>query len=130
MENTNHLLSLMGGTEFMGELLLIDEVPDAWRRTWLNYCTEYRQRAIKGKHNGYPMARLAAYAHWQSALEPTTVSRDELYQNTMVEYERGIQTPDRFSTNGISTWALDAIYMLEVCPPPLHKSEENSPQKH
>ena len=130
MENTNHLLSLMGGTEFMGELLLIDEVPDAWRRTWLNYCTEYRQRAIKGKHNGYPMARLAAYAQWQSALEPTTVSRDELYQNTMVEYERGIQTPDRFSTNGISTWALDAIYMLEVCPPPLHKSEENSPQKH
>jgi hypothetical protein len=129
MENTNHLLSLMGGTEFMGELLLIDEVPDAWRRTWLNYCTEYRQRAIKGKHNGYPMARLAAYAHWQSALEPTTVSRDELYQNTMVEYERGIQTPDRFSTNGISTWALDAIYMLEVCPPPLHKSEEKSPQK-
>ena len=127
MENTNHLLSLMGGSEFMGELLLIPEVPEAWRTTWLNYCAEYRERAIRGKHNGYPMARLAAYAHWQSALHPTTVPRQELYENTMIEYERGIQTPASFSTNGISTWALDAIFMLEVCPPPMDGAAANRP---
>lgn len=129
MENTNHLLSLMGGTEFMGELLGYDEVPDAWRTTWLNYCAEYRQRAIRGKRNGYPMARLAAYAHWQSALRPTTVSRAELFEGTMAEYERAIPTPEQFSTNGISTWTLDAIYLLEVCPPPLRTNGLNPPQK-
>ena len=119
----------MGGTEFMGELLGYNEVPDAWRTTWLNYCAEYRPRAIRGKRNGYPMARLAAYAHWQSALRPTTLSRAELFEGTMAEYERAIPTPEQFSTNGISTWTLDAIYLLEVCPPPLRTNGLNPPQK-
>ena len=75
------------------------------------------------------MARLAAYAHWQSALRPTTVSRAELFEGTMAEYERAIPTPEQFSTNGISTWTLDAIYLLEVCPPPLRTNGLNPSQK-
>lgn len=118
-ENVNHLLSLMGGTEFMSELLLIDEVPDAWRQIWLHYCTEYRDRAIRLKKNGYPIARLNAYAYWQG-------HQPYQYESAMEEYRRGEPTPENFSTNGISTWSLDAIYMLEVCPPQLgDKSTES-----
>jgi len=109
-EHTNHLLPLMGGFEFMSELLLNAEVPDTWRRTWLHYCTEYRQRAIRQKHNGYAIGRLPAYAHWQTHAPAS-------HDDAMIEWQRGEQRPDRFSTNGISTWSLDAIYMLEVCPP-------------
>lgn len=111
-ENVNHLLSLMGGSEFMGELLLTDEVPDYWRQTWLDYCTNYRDNAIRLKKNGYPIARLSAYSFWQTHLPYQ-------YESAQMEYHRGEPTPERFSTNSISTWSLDAIYMLEVCPPPL-----------
>lgn len=111
--NTNHLLSLMGGFEFMGELLLTAEVPDYWRTTWLHHCAEYRQRAIRGKSNGYAIARLPAYAAWQGT--------DGACAEAMTELHRGEQSLDRFSTNGVSTWSLDAIYMLEVCPPPVPK---------
>lgn len=125
--NTNHLLTLMGGFEFMGELLLWDEVPDYWRKTWLQHCAEYRQRAIARKANGYAIGRLPAYAAWQSASgqpsasadgEGTLTSRDE----AQIEWQRGAQHPNAFSTNGISTWSLDAIYMLEVCPPTVTNS--------
>lgn len=118
-ENVNHLLSLMGGTEFLSELLLIDEVPDAWRKTWLHYCSEYRDRAIRLKKNGYPIARLNAYAYWQT-------HQTEQLQSALTELHRGEPTPTSFSTNGISTWSLDAIYMLEVCPPPLGNNTEKS----
>lgn len=111
-ENVNHLLSLMGGTEFMSELMLTDEVPDYWRKTWLQYCTEYRDRAIRLKKNGYPLARLNAYSYWQT-------HQPEQQESALIEYQRGEPTPERFSTNSISTWSLDAIYLLEVCPPPL-----------
>lgn len=112
-ENVNHLLSLMGGSEFMSELLLTEEVPDSWRNTWLQYCTNYRDNAIRLKKNGYPIARLNAYSYWLT-------HQPYQYEGALQEYHRGEPTPKSFSTNSISTWSLDAIYMLEVCPPPLN----------
>lgn len=115
--NTNHLLPLMGGFEFCGELLLTAEVPDAWRQTWLDFCREYRDRAIALKKNGYAIGRLPAFAAWQDAYDAPSHSKQA--QDALTEMQRGRQRDDAFSTNGISTWSLDAIYMLEVCPPPL-----------
>lgn len=115
--NTNHLLTLMGGFEFMNELLLTDEVPDYWRQTWLHHCTQYRQRAIARKSNGYAIGRLPAYAAWQTPCPGNTEARDQQVRDAYTELNRGQQTEAAFSTNGISTWSLDAIYMLEVCPP-------------
>lgn len=112
IHDTNHLLPLMGGFEVMNELLLTSEVPQSWHQTWLHFCTEYRQRAIQLKKNGYAIGRLPAFAYWKSG-------SPELYKDAMIEWTRGQQTDTSFSTNGISTWSLDAIFMLEVCPPPL-----------
>ena len=103
LTHTNHLLFLMGGFEFVNELMDIREVPDSWRQTWLQFCSEYLERA-GGK--SYAVSRLPAYAG--------------NVHDAMEQLDRGHQSPDRFSTNGISTWSLDAIYMLEVCPPVLH----------
>ena len=95
-ENVNHLLSLMGGFELMGEMLILDEVPSLWRNTWLHFCTEYRDRAIRLKKNGYPIARLNAYSHWHT-------HQPQQLQGALQEYHRGRPTADSFSTNGIST---------------------------
>jgi len=121
-ENVNHLLSLMGGSEFMSELMLTDEVPDYWRDTWLHYCSEYYDRATRLKRNGYPIARLDAYAFWQN-------HNPQLYQVALTEFFRSQPTAQSFSTNSISTWSLDAIYMLEVCPPPVENANSTFQEK-
>ena len=120
--DTNHLLQLMGGFEFMGELLLMPEVPDSWQQTWQQYCAEYRDQAIAKKKNGYAIARLPAFAHWHAAeTGAAAAQRRHLLEAALTELHRGAQSSGSFSTNGVSTWSLDAIYMLEVCPPPLQQ---------
>lgn len=113
LQNTNHLLPIMGGFELMNELLPAvagTEAGDGFARTWLEMCRTYREMADSVSHNTFLIPRLHAYAaYYDHDPAQRTAAWRELWG--------GRQTPTRFSTNGAATWALDAIYMMEVCPP-------------
>lgn len=131
LQNTNHLLPLMGGFEVMNEMMTMIDVPE-WRSTWLDFTAQYREKADRITHNHFVIPRLAAYAAyhlhsaaqrrlaWKQLLdswgenEPLSsfTSRELLPPQVPALYHE-----DPFmSTNSVATWCLDAIYMLEVCP--------------
>lgn len=113
--NTNHLLPIMGGFEMMNELLQLPvegmkslslEEKQAFRQfreTWLHLCREYQVRS----ENGFRIPRLQGYAAWHDR-------NPEMKRKAWESMKIGQPTPENFSTNGISCWCLDAIYLLEV----------------
>jgi hypothetical protein len=109
LQNTNHLLPIMGGFEIMNELLEMlpaSETEQAWRRTWLNFCRDYRRKATEISNNTFRIPRLPAYAYYLTH-DPAQ------HRQAWHELGRGVHN---LYTNDVATWSLDAIYMLEVCP--------------
>jgi hypothetical protein len=107
VQNTNHLLPIMGGFEIMNELMeMLPASETAWRQTWLTFCRDYRQKATDISHNTFRIPRLPAYAYF--------LTHDPAQQR-QAWLELGRHAEHLF-TNDVATWSLDAIYMLEVCP--------------
>jgi hypothetical protein len=107
VQNTNHLLPIMGGFEIMNELMeMLPATETTWRQTWLTFCRDYRQKATNISHNTFRIPRLPAYAYY--------LTHDPV-QHRQAWDELGRRAEHLF-TNDIATWSLDAIYMLEVCP--------------
>jgi hypothetical protein len=106
LQNTNHLLPIMGGFEVMNELLPMLPEQRAWQETWLDFCRQYRDKATNISRNNFRIPRLPAYAYY---LTHDPAQRAQAWKELMHE------DPGR-STNSVATWSLDAIYMLEVCP--------------
>lgn len=110
----HHLATLMGGFEFLNEMLYELEVPDAqqFAKTYYDYCLNYKAETTKGK-KGFPMARLHAYAAahclGDHALQQTKKEDFWLDFND----SRPVP-PNNISTNSFATYLLDAIYMLET----------------
>lgn len=107
MMNTNHLLPIMGGFEFVNELeaAISDK---KWHNTWLSFCKDYRENAIKISRNNFRISRLAAYAYKYTGEQRYLDSAlEQMLLNRMTEYKR-------LSTNDAATWSLDAIYLLSV----------------
>jgi hypothetical protein len=106
MQNTNHLLPIMGGFEVMNELM--EMLPDQteWANTWLTFCRDYRRKATEISNNTFRIPRLAAYAYY--------LTHDSA-QHAQAWHELGSGVRN-LTTNDVATWSLDAIYMLEVCP--------------
>ncbi|MCM1312685.1 MAG: DUF6250 domain-containing protein [Bacteroides sp.] len=134
IQNTNHLLSIMGGFELMNEMIEMTEIPE-WNEVWLNHAAQYKQKALEISRNHFRIPRLAAYASWllndkelaHSAWndllrvnkkgEPTVFpfgSKKVEMPHTLYP----IDEDERMNTNDASTWSLDAIFMQEVCPYP------------
>ncbi|MCF0198003.1 MAG: hypothetical protein HUK02_01590 [Bacteroidaceae bacterium] len=111
VRNTNHLLPLMGGFEFVNELELT--LPDtAWHRVWLDHNTRYKALAKQISKNSFRIPRLAAYAYYHTGDKALARSAwDDLLHEPWTEFSR-------LSTNDAARWCLDAIYMQEVCPAP------------
>ena len=128
LQNTNHLLPIMGGFELMPELITMMEVaadcqkknkksvaaqPIApiisdWKDTWLSFCAQYRHKAWTISKHTFLIPRLAAYAFYYT--------QDSEQRSTAWKDLRPMVTPRIITTNSAATWTLDAIYMQEVCP--------------
>ncbi|MBR4845920.1 MAG: hypothetical protein IKU98_05825, partial [Bacteroidaceae bacterium] len=125
IQNTNHLLSLMGGFEVVNEMNVM--LPNKeWEKTWLHHAQYYHQ-----KGGNFQIPRLPAYAAYQTANPETGEMAWKLllhrgYPDTITPFETTtIEQPEVLSpqlenpwtgTNGVATWSLDAIYMQEVWP--------------
>ena len=125
IQNTNHLLSLMGGFEIVNEMNVM--LPhEEWERTWLHHALHYHQ-----KGGNFLIPRLPAYAAFHMAdPEAGEMAWKYLlrygYPNTIIPFKATtIERPEVLSpqqenpwtsTNDVATWSLDAIYIQEVWP--------------
>ena len=73
MQNTNHLLPIMGGFEMMVEMMLSmpfaenkesKATAEMWQQTWLDMCSNYKEKALRISRNNFRIPRLQAYAYW------------------------------------------------------------------
>ena len=105
IQNTNHLLPLMGGFEVVNELNRMLPHND-WQRVWLEHARDYRQKSIDISGSRFRISRLGAYAAYH-LYDP------EAAKTAWQELLPPIPT-NRIGTNGVATWSLDAIYLMEV----------------
>jgi hypothetical protein len=109
LQNTNHLLSIMGGFEVMTEMMLSIDEP-LWNKAWLTHADEYRMRAHTISRNRFRVSRLEAFAAWKLR-QPQRMH--ETWQ-TLLKAAPAFGIDDVHYTNDAATWGLDAIYMLEL----------------
>ena len=105
MQNTNHLLPIMGGFEMMNEMMMSLNVK-TWRQTWLDYCCQYKEKAWDISKNKFRIPRLQGYAWWYTGKQKyLDIIRKDLWLRKPILY-----------TNDAATFALDAIFLQEVTP--------------
>ena len=107
IQNTNHLLPVMGGFEVMNEMIPMVNLPE-WNQTWLDFCRQYKKKATTISNNHFRIPRLQAYAGW---LLNDTQLKQEAWRDIL-----RFKSPDDpvNATNDAATWTLDAIFTLEV----------------
>lgn len=105
VQNTNHLMTIMGGFEMMNEMMLSLSTPE-WNKAWLSHAAEYKEKAFNISNNHFRIPRLKAYAYW--------LTGNKSYWQSAVNDLR-INDKIRF-TNDAATFSLDAIFMQEVMP--------------
>ena len=130
MQNTNHLLSIMGGFEIVNELNAMLPHPE-WERTWLHHARLYHDKVEELKGSKFNIPRLKAYTAYHEANPKAGEDAWKLllrfgYPNAVPELKSDtIQAPEVLSpqlespwisTNSTATWSLDAIYLQEVWP--------------
>ncbi|MBR2232546.1 MAG: hypothetical protein IJ891_09320 [Prevotella sp.] len=128
--STNHLMTIMGGFEMMNEMMRMIDVPE-WNAAWLDHAARDKEMALKVRNNRFRISRLLAYAAyhqrdpkkadeaWSDMLRALGRESDQRYENRQLlppEVPIPQDETQMISTNGVSTWSLDAIYMQEVCP--------------
>lgn len=122
VQHTNHLCTIMGGFEFMNEMMIsIDNKP--WERVWLDHAVNYRQKAKEITHNSFPCPRLGLYAFWQTGnREKLSIAKEEMRRHHpfgtlgYLFHTNNTASPGQgfFFTNDAATWALDAIFLQEI----------------
>lgn len=107
LQNTNHLLSIMGGFEMMNEMLLsIDYEP--WNKVWLDHATHYKAKAWGISKNKFKVPRLQGYSYWKTG---NRMVLDNAKKDMLIT---PFDSKGVFSTNSCATWSLDAIFLKEV----------------
>ena len=128
--STNHLMTIMGGFEMMNEMMRMIDVPE-WNAAWLDHAARDKEMALKVRNNRFRISRLLAYTAyhqrdrkkadeaWSDMLRALGRQGAQRYENRQLlppEVPIPQDETQMISTNGVSTWSLDAIYMQEVCP--------------
>lgn len=122
VQNTNHLLSIMGGFEMMNEMMLSLTTPE-WSRAWLTHAMDYKEKALTISRNHFRIPRLKAYAYWHTGNKTCyATALEDLQRNEPFRMLRGAESMNTipmggkggFYTNDAATYALDAIFMQEV----------------
>ena len=107
VQNTNHLLPIMGGFEILNELSPMMALPE-WDEVWLDFCSQYKSKAWNLSKNRFKIPRLQAYAGWR-------LNSQSLKDSAWKDIFRFKSPYDPIhATNDAATWTLDAIYTLEV----------------
>lgn len=107
-QNTNHLMTIMGGFEMMNEMMLsIDE--EKWNNAWLDHAANYKEKAITISKNAFLIPRLQAYAFWKTG---NTQNKTNAW-NDLLKHSP-FSNSAHFFTNDAATWTLDAIFMQET----------------
>ena len=129
-QNTNHLMTIMGGFELMNELSGLVSVP-AFEKVWLDHAVHYQQKAETLSRNSFPVRRLMAFAAWktgdvQLARQAWWSLWNRIEHKAVPHYSYvHVSPPDApahtdelrgMTTNDAALWSLDAIYMQEVIP--------------
>lgn len=108
-QNTNHLLSIMGGFEMMNEMMLSINCKE-WNDAWLDHACNYKQKAATISRNHFRVPRLQAYGYWKTGNRKyLSTATEEVDDNYPLDLKTG------FFTNDFATWGLDYIFMKEVC---------------
>ncbi|MGL5272625.1 MAG: hypothetical protein ACRC8J_03960, partial [Phocaeicola sp.] len=126
LQNTNHLMTIMGGFEIMNELLEMAPLPE-WEEVWLHHAKNYKEYALRISRNRFLIARLMGYAAYkESNFELAQEAWNDLMKGrTDAPFWQRIDTPlvpapmdewKTISTNDAAIWSLDAIYLQEVAP--------------
>lgn len=111
VQNTNHLLPIMGGFEMMNEMLFSISLPE-WNRTWLDFNKQYKEKALEISRNNFRIPRLKGYAYWLTG-------KEEYRNAALKDLNAGnpFNNKQAFFTNDAATWGLDAIFLKEVIRP-------------
>ncbi len=130
MQNTNHLMTIMGGFEIMNELQRMVNVPE-WNKAWLDHAANYKKKAAEISNNHFRISRLLGFAAynmqkpemgkeaWNDLLrwgKNKTLPPLKSSRILPPEVPAPIDEIPYVSTNETATWSLDAIYLLETCP--------------
>ncbi len=128
LQSTEHLVTIMGGFQVMNEMLEMIDLPE-WNRTWLDFASEYKEKARALKHSSFPVTRLKAYAAYRTGRKDwADEAWDELWHvwsNDKPFTVNKVDVPEVpapldenpvVCTNDAATWSLAAIYMQEVIP--------------
>ena len=123
VQNTNHLLTIMGGFEMMNEMMLSVTTPE-WEKAWLQHAIDYKDKALSISKNKFRVPRLQAYAYWWTGNKKHLDNAwTDLLDNQpfkMLEGQESMNTipmgKGGFYTNDAATFTLDAIFMQEVAP--------------
>ncbi len=107
VQNTNHLMTIMGGFEMMNEMMLSIDCKE-WNKAWLEHATQYKKKAWEISKNKFKIPRLQAYTFWK------TGNRDILESAEQDMRYTPLSPKDIISTNSCATWTLDAIFLKEV----------------
>lgn len=128
LQNTNHLMTIMGGFEVMNEMEEMISLP-AFHQTWLDHAAQYKQKAAALSRNHFRISRLSAYAayhlrqpslgkeSWNDLLKTDSKGALPAFPvNQIMPPEVPAQRDENasISTNDVATWSLDAIYLLET----------------
>ena len=128
LQNTNHLMTIMGGFEVMNEMEEMISLP-AFHQTWLDHAAQYKQKAAELSRNHFRISRLSAYAAyhlrqpslgkeaWNDLLKTDSKGALPAFPvNQIMPPEVPAQRDENasISTNDVATWSLDAIYLLET----------------
>ena len=108
VQNTNHLMAIMGGFELLNELEPM--IPNKkFYQAWLVHNKDYKQKALEISKNKFLIPRLAAYAGWRLGDETKKKEAwDDLLNHLPLSNKQTIWT------NDCATWTLDAIFMKET----------------
>lgn len=109
MQNTNHLLAIMGGFEIMTEIMMSVDVPE-WDKAWNSHASLYKEKAMQISKNRFRVSRLEGLAAWKQR----NPKRAEEAWKTLMRYTPRFADTDPHFTNDAATWGLDAIYLMEV----------------
>ena len=108
VQNTNHLMAIMGGFELLNELEPMLPNPKFYQ-VWLSHNRDYKQKALEISKNKFLIPRLSAYAGWRLGDDSKKKEAwDDLLSHLPLNNKQTIWT------NDCATWTLDAIFLKET----------------
>ena len=108
LQDTNHLMAIMGGFEMLNELEPMIEHPKFYE-AWLDHNRQYKQKAWNIKKHRFLIPRLSAYAGWRLGDE----SLKQQAWNDLLNH-LPLTNKQTIWTNDCATWTLDAIFLKET----------------